>query len=94
MGDASVSGSGIGSLLGLGGTSTSTSTKVSSKGPRLSSANDWLAWRTWFRGQLFSNDYISEFKSGGAAEVLRKTYGILASSIDGDAVTCSSGQSW
>ena len=60
---------------------------MTTKGPRLSSKEGWERWKVWFRAQLYIHNCKDQFKDGGDVATLNKLYGILASSIDGEAVT-------
>ena len=88
MSDQSVQGSsGLLGSFGANVSSTSTSTEVTTKGPRLSNKEGWERWKVWFRAQLYIHNCKDQFKDGGDVATLNKLYGILASSIDGEAVT-------
>jgi hypothetical protein len=80
---------GTGSGGGGGGeSSTSTTTKVatSSKAPRLTNKEQWADFAMWFDGQLFLLEYDDKF-DGSNPIVNKKTSGLIASSISGEAVT-------
>ena len=93
MGDSDSDGDGQRTRLGLGQgsggeSSSSTTTKVatSSKAPRLTTKDQWNDFAMWFNGQLFLLDYDDKFDGSNAA-VNKRTYGLIASSISGEAVT-------
>ena len=71
------------------GSSTSTSTlsvATSSKGPRLKTKDDWRDFDMWFTGQLILLEFDDKF-DGKDDTVNKKTYGLIASSIGGEAAT-------
>ena len=90
MGDSDSDGAtrlNIGSSGGGGGSSSSTTTTkvaTSSKAPRLTNKEQWADFAMWFDGQLFLLEYDDKF-DGSDATVNKKTYGLIASSISGEA---------
>ena len=72
-----------------GGSSTSTSTlsvSTSSKGPRLKTKEDWCDFDMWFTGQQILLEFDDKFDGTNVA-VNKKAYGLIASSIGGEAAT-------
>ena len=77
---------GEGSSSGASTSTTSLSLSTSSKGPRLKVKDDWQDFDMWFQGQLILLEFDDKFDGKNDA-VNKKTYGLIASSIGGEAAT-------
>ena len=58
----------------------------SSKAPLLKGVDNWVDWNVWFQSTLHLNGFVSEFKArGGDGEVLSRIYGLIGTTVTGNA---------
>ena len=58
----------------------------SSKAPLLKGVDNWVDWNVWFQSTLHLNGFVSEFKArGGDGDVLSRIYGLIGTTVTGNA---------